>query len=59
MRPAFNTAADPRPITVRVADVALKTIAVLFDQPFKFELKGYRPCTEAELQAGREFIRAK
>jgi HEAT repeat protein len=54
--PAFNINGDPKSRPIRIMDVALKTIAVLFEQPFTFTLESYRTCTDAELQEGRKFM---
>ena len=67
IRPFLDDESPVLPITadqervqfIRMNDAAIKTIAVLFNQPFSFRIEQLRPCTDAEIEEAKMFFQKK
>lgn len=50
------TASATRAVTLRINEVAVKAIAVIYNQPFPFRMENLRPCTDQEIQEAKQYL---
>lgn len=50
------TASATQAVTLRINEVAVKAIAVIYNQPFSFRIENLRPCPDQEIQEAKQYL---